>query len=1131
MNGFRKISRVLTAAAVLLGAAYCCVCAAQNAPNSIEITPSRVFTVPNASVKLSAVVKDSSGQPITGLPVSWSVIEGTGSGTISSEGLFTGKKVGDCEVKASAGTVSASVRATVLPLGDRVILSIPEVTAKPGTSAYYVHIITSYAPDISRAVLTLAAVATKPANAPPLELGDPVVGQAASGAEAQALHLASNVVRVQIVLPSGISGPGILVSFPISHQELPGDCEYRLELRDVELTSSQGTPVPFDLQPGSLKLLMGSTGPVASVKPIPPNRPVRVGQRIALEAKAFDASGNEVPGANIVWSLVEGGGYASVTERGILTAAAPGVVRLKAASGEAWGEIQIEIVEADNPKAGPVVSVPILEGAAGTRLVVPIIISEVDGLAGAEVTLAFDEAVPSGIPLLLPGQVELGPIAGGGFLGVNRDRPGRIGMAVIGSRDMSGPGVLFKLTVDIPPQAPGGATYLLKLAKVDLSDAAGNSIPASAVDGAVVIPADVVPPTAKMKGLSPGAVVGGVVSITGEGGDNASVVHLELLVDGTTVASYSGSPAVFRWDTRTTRDGTHTVQVRATDASGNYGLSAPLQVVVDNTAPTVRITSPKANSILSGKVGFYGTADDPSLRFFEIRYGSGSSPSQFRAVSPPGSAPVREGLLAEVDTSLLPDGAGEFRLVAEDLAGNSATFSLQVRLDNTPPSIAVKPLAGGEVLRGDVPITAEASDASGVAQVQFILDGSTISSSTLPPYRTTLKTQTLSDGPHTLKVRAVDTAGNSAEALVPFVVDNTPPVVSLSLPSTLVAGVISISGKVVDANPGSYRVEYGKGKTPITWNLIASGEGAPSGEIARWNASALADGIYQVRLVVEDKAGNVSEAVGQISLDNTAPSVLIRRSPTEPVSKRAVVEAEAADASGIAETRLLVDQAPFAKLPGGATVYRFEIDTSLLEDGRHEISVEAVDPAGNVGSDKVWITADNTPPAVLIESPKPGELLLGSVQVRGRASDQNGLKEYALEYGSSQSAAEWVAVQWSPSGAGDGLLGVWDLSGVAPGAYILRLRAADRAGNEAVASVPVVVAERHHGDVNGDGRVTVADAVLALRLMLGLNPPTERAVLAADTAPPRSPIWASGDGRITVGDVILVLRRAIGLAQ
>lgn len=283
--------------------------------------------------------------------------------------------------------------------------------------------------------------------------------------------------------------------------------------------------------------------------------------------------------------------------------------------------------------------------------------------------------------------------------------------------------------------------------------------------------------------------------------------------------------------------------------------------------------------------------------------------------------------------------------------------------------------------------------------------------------------------------------------------------------------------------------------------------------------------------MVEDKAGNVSEAVGQISLDNTAPSVLIRRSPTEPVSKRAVVEAEAADASGIAETRLLVDQAPFAKLPGGAAVYRFEIDTSLLEDGRHEISVEAVDPAGNVGSDKVWITADNTPPAVLIESPKPGELLLGSVQVRGRASDQNGLKEYALEYGSSQSAAEWVAVQWSPSGAGDGLLGVWDLSGVAPGAYILRLRAADRAGNEAVAAVPVVVAERHHGDVNGDGRVTVADAVLALRLMLGLNPPTERAVLAADTAPPRSPIWASGDGRITVGDVILVLRRAIGLAQ
>lgn len=1113
-----------------MGAASCCVCTAQNAPNSIEITPSRVLTVPNASVKLSAVVKDSLGQPITGLPVAWSVIEGTGSGTISSDGLFTGKRVGDCEIKASVETVSASVRATILPLGDRVILSIPEVTAKPGTQTY-IHVITSYAPNVSWAALTLAATAVKPANAPPLALGDPVVGHAASGAEVKASHLASDVVRVQIALPSGLSGPGILVSFPIFHQELPGDCEYRLELRDVELTSAQGSPVPFDLQPGLLKLLVGSAGPAASVKPIPPNRPIRVGQRVVLEAEAFDASGNEVLGANIVWSLVEGNGFASVTESGVLTAAAPGVVKLRAASGDAWGEMQIEIVEADSPKTGPVVSIPILEGAAGTRLVVPVIISEVDGLAGAEVTVAFDEAVPSGIPLLLPSQVELGPIAGGAFLGINRDRPGRISMAVIGSRDMSGPGVLFKLTVDVPPQAPSGATYLLKLAEVDLSDAAGNSILAAAIDGAVVIPADAVPPTAKMKGLSPGSVVGGVVSVTGEGGDNALVVQLELLVDGVTVASYSGSSAVFRWDTRTVRDGTHTVQVRAADASGNYGLSAPMQVVVDNTPPTVRITMPKANSLLSGKVEFRGTADDPSLRFFEIRYGSGSPPSQFRTVSPPGSTPVREDLLAEVDTSLLPDGAGEFRLVAEDLAGNSSVFSLQVRLDNTPPLVAVKNLVGGEVLRGDAPVTAEAGDASGVAQVQFILDGSIVSSSTLPPYRAALKTQTLSDGPHTLKVRAVDTAGNSAEALVSFVVDNTPPVVYLSLPSTLVSGVISISGKVIDANPGSYRVEYGKGRTPPTWNLIASGDGAPSGEIARWNSSSLTDGIYQVRLVAEDKAGNVSEAVGQISLDNTAPSVLIRRSPAEPVSKRATVEAEAADASGIAEVQLLADQTPFAKLPGGTAVYRFEIDTSLLKDGRHELSVEAVDPAGNVGSDKAWITVDNTPPTVLVESPKPGELLLSMVQVRGKASDQSGLREYALEYRSVQSTSEWNTIQRSLSSTVEGLIGTWDLSKTAPGSYILRLRAADRAGNEAEAAVPVVVGERHHGDVNGDGRTTVADAVLALRLMLGLIPPSERAVLAADTMPLRNPIWTSGDGRITVSDVVLILRYAIGLMQ
>jgi hypothetical protein len=58
------------------------------------------------------------------------------------------------------------------------------------------------------------------------------------------------------------------------------------------------------------------------------------------------------------------------------------------------------------------------------------------------------------------------------------------------------------------------------------------------------------------------------------------------------------------------------------------------------------------------------------------------------------------------------------------------------------------------------------------------------------------------------------------------------------------------------------------------------------------------------------------------------------------------------------------------------------------------------------------------------------------------------------------------------------------------------------------------------GDVNGDGKVNISDALLALRSSVGLQ------VL---TAPQQSAADLNGDGRADVSDVVLILRLAVGL--
>jgi hypothetical protein len=71
-----------------------------------------------------------------------------------------------------------------------------------------------------------------------------------------------------------------------------------------------------------------------------------------------------------------------------------------------------------------------------------------------------------------------------------------------------------------------------------------------------------------------------------------------------------------------------------------------------------------------------------------------------------------------------------------------------------------------------------------------------------------------------------------------------------------------------------------------------------------------------------------------------------------------------------------------------------------------------------------------------------------------------------------------------------------------------------------------------YGDVDGDGQVTLADAILTLRIAIGLIPPTPTQLAAGDVAPVPGVMAGQrfGDGKITLADAIRVLARASGLA-
>lgn len=164
---------------------------------------------------------------------------------------------------------------------------------------------------------------------------------------------------------------------------------------------------------------------------------------------------------------------------------------------------------------------------------------------------------------------------------------------------------------DLPPSQIEsllyGTTVDLGSAGRDIQFGFGRVDAAAAVAAAVSAPAtDATAPSATLASPTNGASVSGLVAVDATALDNIGVSRVELRVDGSAVATDSGSPYQFSWDSTRVGNGSHTLQVVAYDAAGNSGASARITVTVanntlaDSSAPVVSITSPGNGTKLTG---------------------------------------------------------------------------------------------------------------------------------------------------------------------------------------------------------------------------------------------------------------------------------------------------------------------------------------------------------------------------------------------------------------------------------------------------------------------------------------------------------------------------------------------------
>jgi hypothetical protein len=181
-------------------------------------------------------------------------------------------------------------------------------------------------------------------------------------------------------------------------------------------------------------------------------------------------------------------------------------------------------------------------------------------------------------------------------------------------------------------------------------------------------------------------------------------------------------------------------------------------------SPNLHITSPALYAFVNGQVTLQGTAAGEGLRSYQVQVGQGVNPQTWVQVGQGGTSPLLEGALAVWDTQG-EEGLYSVRLLVVRTDQTAETTAIQVTVDNTPPLVrSPYPINNQEFqLSQERTITfqAEVSDAIGIRQLVWLVDGVQVGDSAQPPFVYAWQSVR---GDHILQVKAYDLAGNEGKS-------------------------------------------------------------------------------------------------------------------------------------------------------------------------------------------------------------------------------------------------------------------------------------------------------------------------------------------------------------------------------
>jgi large repetitive protein len=596
----------------------------------------------------------------------------------------------------------------------------------------------------------------------------------------------------------------------------------------------------------------------------------------------------------------------------------------------------------------------------------------------------------------------------------------------------------------------------------------------------------------------PNAVVNstaGSLSFSGTDSGGATISSYECKLDSASYTSCS-SPLSFS----ALSVGSHTYSIRAVDSAGNTGTAATRSWTIDQTAPTLSLTSSPVALTNATSATFQFSATDAggsTVAGFECALDGGA----YSACSSPAAL------------TSLGAGAHSYAIRASDAVGNtsgSTTHSWTIDLSAPAVTLGTKPNAFTNSSSAAFTFTGSDTGGGTVSSFECKIDSGNFSACTSPQTLTGL-----SSAAHTYSVRAIDSAGNTGSPTShTWTIDTTAP------SATIVTGPSSLTNST--SATFTFSATDAGGGSIDSFECKVDSESFSTCTSPK-NYTGIVDGAHTFSVRAIDTAGNTGTAATQTwTVDATAPgapSVVFQlNSASSLISNTQSLNLTVASCTD--RSHVLVSEDNTGPTPGDSrwlncSTTAGAISKTLISttEGAHTLRVWARDLAGNVSatSSSLSLIYDPSPPVMTGLSINNGQTTTNNKNVLldiNATSTTTGIDAFCVKYNDSSAPLKTDSCFVTLTSISESITNSLALNdypfslGAVIGDYAIRVWLRDEIGN--------VSTQNDVADTDLDSIAFTPDP-----------PPTLSNVIASSTDTPQNPL-SSADTTVAFGSDVYV---------